>query len=234
MKRKNSNETFFDKIDSEIKAYLLGFFIADGCIALNYNCNNSYNLSIGLQYDDKQIVEWFQQFICPSNKIIITRYQKGAKNRKSVCRIKWTSTHMKNILQNYNIHPNKTFNFDFIFPFEKIPKQFIWDFVRGFFDGDGQISYNDETHFSTFAFYSTSKYFLEQIGNLFEKTFNVQKRIEGTIKTNIMLYCLRFSANFKKKEFFKQMYEKMYVGKTYYLERKRQKIYKVFNVKIPC
>ena len=26
------NETFFDVIDSEEKAYLLGFFIADGCI----------------------------------------------------------------------------------------------------------------------------------------------------------------------------------------------------------
>ena len=26
------NETFFDKIDSEEKAYLLGFFIADGCM----------------------------------------------------------------------------------------------------------------------------------------------------------------------------------------------------------
>ena len=26
------NDNFFDKIDSEEKAYLLGFFIADGCI----------------------------------------------------------------------------------------------------------------------------------------------------------------------------------------------------------
>lgn len=234
MKRKQSNETFFDCIDSEIKAYLLGFFIADGCICKNSGCTNSYSLSVALQEDDKYIINLFQQYIAPFNKISITNYQKGAKRRKSVCRIKWTSTYMKQCLEKYNIYPNKTFDFDFTLPFELIPSEYLWDFIRGFFDGDGHISYNDDNHTSTFAFYGTSKLFLEQIGNIFEKEFGVKKRIEGTVKTNITLYCLRFYANFHKKTFFKQLYEKMYNYKTYYLERKRIKIYKVFNVKIPC
>ena len=43
------NENFFDNIDSEEKAYLLGFFIADGCIQKEAKKKNgeiySYNVS---------------------------------------------------------------------------------------------------------------------------------------------------------------------------------------------
>ena len=49
-------------------------------------------------------------------------------------------------LENLNITPRKTYDLDFSFPFEFIPEQYIWDFIRGFFDGDGQISYSEATH----------------------------------------------------------------------------------------
>lgn len=32
-----------------------------------------------------------------------------------------------------------------IFHLKKIPNEYLWDFIRGFFDGDGQISYYDIT-----------------------------------------------------------------------------------------
>lgn len=36
------NDNFFENIDSEEKAYLLGFFVADGTYGLGSNCKNSY------------------------------------------------------------------------------------------------------------------------------------------------------------------------------------------------
>ena len=60
-----SNENYFNNIDCDLKAYLLGFFLADGCITMNSGCKNSYKLSINISEIDKNIVELYQQTICP-------------------------------------------------------------------------------------------------------------------------------------------------------------------------
>jgi len=228
MKRKyNVNDDYFNSIDTEAKAYLLGFFIADGYIGLNVRCTNSFRLSIGISDCDENIVNLFRDEICPEIQV---RHESYSDKRKPVCKITWTSTKMKETLEKeYNILPRKTYDINFKFPFEKIPKVFIWDFIRGFFDGDGHISYNDKTHVSTFGFYGTSKSFLTQIGRLFEEEFNVKMRIDESKKQNVILYCLRFSANQKRKQFFSRLYEKFYSEKNYFLERKRIKIQKVFS-----
>jgi len=53
MRKMQLNEKFFDNIDSEEKAYLLGFFLADGCISHNNNWySNSNSLTITLTEED--------------------------------------------------------------------------------------------------------------------------------------------------------------------------------------
>lgn len=231
MKRKyNVNDKYFQELNSEAKAYLLGFFIADGYVGLNVRCTNSYRLSVGISECDKNIVQLFRDEICPDSPIIREHFTSSCENRKPSVKLCWTSTEMKEILEKeYGILPKKTYDFEFKFPFEKLPKEHLWDFLRGFFDGDGHISYNDKNHHSTFGFYGTSKPFLEQIGRIFEDEFNVKMRIEGTVKNRVTLYCLRFSANQKRKRFFSELYNKFYLGKTHYLERKRVKIQRVFS-----
>lgn len=92
---------------------------------------------------------------------------------------------------------------EFEFPFHKIPYTFRWDFIRGFFDGDGQASYSDITHQFTLSLVGTSKDYLEQIGELFKQEFKVEYRIEPHKKTNMVMYTLRFSANYKRLKFIK-------------------------------
>ena len=77
-------------------------------------------------------------------------------------------------LENYNITPRKTYDLEFEFPFELIPNKYLWDFIRGFFDGDGQVSYSEETHQFTFALYGTSEKFMNQLGDIFEKEFGIE------------------------------------------------------------
>lgn len=56
------NAEFFDIIDTPEKAYLLGFFIADGCI--NKNTDKSKGrFGINQSEDDKEIVEAFKQYL---------------------------------------------------------------------------------------------------------------------------------------------------------------------------
>ena len=61
------NEHYFDVIDSEDKAYILGFLIADGCIRLEERKNvTSYRIAFSNNIDDSEIIELIHFKICPN------------------------------------------------------------------------------------------------------------------------------------------------------------------------
>lgn len=230
--RNKTNDEFFDNIDSEIKAYLLGFFIADGNIYQDTKTPNrkAIRLAVGLSEKDSKIVNLYKDYICPDNSILKTHYKKNAVNRQPVQTIRWSSKYMASIFENnYNIKQRKTLDFNFVFPFEKIPENLYKDFIRGFFDGDGHISYIEKGQF-TFAFYGTSFKFLEQIGKIISNVCNVKYIIDTTKKQNeIKLYCLRFNSNNNRKIFIKNLYNWFYNESEFYLERKKQKFESYLN-----
>lgn len=229
MKRKYEViDNFFQTIDSEEKAYLLGFFLADGSYGLGSGCKNSYRFQIKLQETDLEIVEMFKYYITPTSPIVYKEpfIDKRSTNHKGTYTLRWTSSTMHLDLEKYNILPRKTYDVAFKFPFDKIPKEFIWDFIRGFFDGDGQISYSDETHQSTFALYGTSYKFMNDLGEFFEKEFNISKRVEGVQKSKMILYTLRFSAEYQRSKFIENLYIKFYKNKKLFLRRKQEKFLK--------
>lgn len=66
MKRKYQvNDNFFKEINSEEKAYLLGFFLADGSYCLGSKCTKSYKFSIRLQKEDDSVIKLFKDNIIP-------------------------------------------------------------------------------------------------------------------------------------------------------------------------
>lgn len=226
MKRKwHVNDDFFDNIDSEEKAYLLGFFIADGNLRLGNRCTKSYRLSVALQNTDVEILDLYSKHVTIA-PITTRSYQtKGVIYRKPICEINWTSSYMGEVLINkYKIIPRKTYDHDFTFDFNLIKQEYWFDFIRGYFDGDGAISYNENTHALQFAIYGTSVNFLNQIANIFEHSFDVERVISYRDNKNVRLYCLMFNAFLKKKEFHNSLFEKFYNNKTCYLERKMLKM----------
>ena len=226
MKRKfDVIDNFFETIDSEEKAYLLGFFVADGSYGLGSGCTSSYRYQIHQQEKDKCIVDWYQKAIVPTGTIGYKEpfTDKKGTNHNGAYMLRWTSKNMHHDLKKYNITPRKTYDLEFEFPFELIPDEYIWDFIRGFFDGDGQISYSETSHQMTFALYGTSEKFLIQLGELFEKEFKVEKRIEGIKKTKMTLYTLRFSAGYNRVNFIDSLYTKFYKDKSYFLPRKQSR-----------
>ena len=222
-------DDYFESINSDLKAYLLGFFLADGCIQMNSRCKNSYRFSINISDIDSKIIELYKKEICPTSNIQITNYKKGAIDRKPTYMIRWTSTKMKNSLEKYNIKTNKTKDINFEFPFDLINSKYLFSFIRGFFDGDGHLSYVPNKTTFTFAFYGTSKKFLIQIGEIFEKEFNIKYIIDETKKKNMILYCLRFNSNYKRREFIEKLYNKMYNNSEFSLDRKRYKFESYLN-----
>lgn len=120
------NEHYFDSIDTEEKAYWLGFLYADGCIS-----NNS--IYFGQAENRADIVHKFIKALSITKPIKIS-YPKIGKPFYN-CQI--VSKIFFNRLKELGCIPNKslilTFNPDII------PKQFINSFIRGYFDGDGCI-----------------------------------------------------------------------------------------------
>ena len=69
---KEIDHSFFNTIDSEIKAYLLGFFYADGCV------QNDGRISVRIQKEDECITKLYQKFISPNLLLSESNCQLGA------------------------------------------------------------------------------------------------------------------------------------------------------------
>ena len=134
------DNTIFDSIDTEEKAYWLGFIFADGTInssPLEINKKPKYTIEISLKADDFHHLKKFNTFM---------KYKKNgvkiqdAKCGKVICkRCRWTITdkHLWETLNNYGCTPKKSLTLKF--PDENIfkSKDLIRHFIRGYFDGDG-------------------------------------------------------------------------------------------------
>lgn len=120
------NDCYFDEIDSEEKAYILGFLCADG-----YLMTNICQLGIDLHPQDEEILHRIKK--CMS-------LESPVKNGSTKCgytmrRLIWTSRPMHAKLISYGIKPRKSYNLSNLSV--KIPPKMYRHFFRGYFDGDG-------------------------------------------------------------------------------------------------
>ena len=219
------NAEFFDTIDSQEKAYLLGFFIADGCINKTTNKSNG-RFGIAQSEDDKEIVEAFKQYLNIPSEIQVVNNQNGVKHRKIQYRIRWTSVHMKQILEEkYNITSNKTLDSEFEFPIDLIPKTLQGHFVRGFIDGDGYMGNNgQECNFSV-SIVGTSIKLITLLGDLVSNATNMSYKLYKTHGKTCNYYNLRWSCDHKDKlNKIIKLRDYLYNNATIFLKRKKEQI----------
>lgn len=131
-KKYKGNYTVFNTIDTEEKAYWLGFLMADG-----YNNENKNCVSLRLQEEDKELLEKYKQFLNTDAPIYTyNRVTKVNKLYRSYCEITVTSEIYSNSLSVLGCTQGKTYTLEF----PNIPKIYERDFIRGYFDADGCIS----------------------------------------------------------------------------------------------
>lgn len=117
------DDTIFDIIDTESKAYWLGFIYADG----NISKAPRNVLEISLQSGDKGHLDKFYEFTKSSKTVTVDSFR---------CRAMLGSKHLKESLIYHGCVPNKS---EIItFP-NTVPKELIRHFIRGYFDGDGYL-----------------------------------------------------------------------------------------------
>lgn len=118
----NLKENYFEHIDSNEKAYWLGWMITDGCVSKG-NC-----ISLSIQNRDRYILEKLEKDLGLENKI-------KPFNKKYV-RFSFCCKKMVEDLSKYGIVKNKTFTVNL----PDIDEQFLPSLLRGCLDGDGGIS----------------------------------------------------------------------------------------------
>lgn len=141
-------DRLFKTIDSEEKAYWLGFLYADGCVTYSTN-KHRYVIEICLAEKDKLHIEKFKIFL---NTLTTIKYREKTKAfRLSIC-----SKLMCEDLINLGCFSNKSLTLQFPTE-EQVPKKFIKHFIRGYFDGDGCISNGNVSLLGTFEFLNSIK-----------------------------------------------------------------------------
>lgn len=212
--KKEHRSDYFRNIDSEVKAYILGYIVADGSIeesARKDRPSKLVRLRFGCVSEDDEIIRLIQREIAPNNSL---RFYQPSGNRKQTTILQICDKELINDLSTlYNVQPRKTYDADFEFP--NIPKQFERDFIRGFIDGDGSIG---DRHFSMIC---NSPKFAEQIKDKFiEAIPELKWVIYKEIRKTTPYWSLHFSYSIKVR---RPIFDYLYKDATVFLKRKRDK-----------
>lgn len=216
------DKNFFDSIDSEEKAYWLGFIMADGYTKLDKN-NNPAQTTIEISKKDINLLDAFKKSI-KSNYIIRERSRTTVTGKISeVCSITISSHHLTKQLVSYGVVPNKTY---IGFINEEIfgdNEELIFHYLRGYSDGDGTINKNKGNY--VFKLVIRSKSILNTITNWIKKYCNIDPKItiwENTYRLSIQ----------NKKDYFIFL-EKLYKNANIYLDRKYQNYLSHIDCAVP-
>lgn len=166
-KRKNynkytCNESFFENIDTESKAYFLGLLYADG----NISNKNQTNIRLTLIEDDKHILEQFKKelnYQCP-----LSFHKSNNQKQKNTLTLYICNYKIKESLIKQGCIPKKSLILKFPTE-EQVPYNLIHHFIRGYFDGDGCISLSGTPTFSILS----TKNVVSNINNIFNKEIGI-------------------------------------------------------------
>lgn len=155
------DKKFFQKIDTEEKAYFLGLLYADGNVSKNV-------LSISLQEQDRSILDKLKNALSYTGPITpITKKDK----RKQQWKLAITSKELIISLLTHGLYPNKGTTLKFP---DTVPSFLLVHFIRGYFDGDGCIYTNFKNHDYLFSIVAPQN-FLLKIQELMIKDLSLTK-----------------------------------------------------------
>ena len=221
MRKKNYNEDYFEQIDTEDKAYFLGFIYADGSV-IYYNEKYRYKLVLKLHTKDNHILESLINYVDGEMDIWFD-------GQREMCEVGFSGKKMVIDLIKLGVTPNKTFTLKYPNIDEKLEKHFL----RGYFDGDGCI----RTSFDKRD--GTKRGDLRIVGGSLDMLNKLNERMNVLFGTNInKLY------GPKDKEFkyigwagmtdIEKIYEGFYSETNLFLERKKiifDEVIKIINNK---
>ena len=200
-RRYSIKEDYFDNIDTQEKAYIMGLLYADG---YNDTSRNSVNLS--LKESDKQILEDITKIIQPEKPLQFVKVNKD--NCENHYRLVMANRHISQKIAEYGCIKAKTFSVEFP---NWLDEELQSHFIRGYIDGDGWIGKK------SICIVGTEK-FLDKISEICYSKFgfNTYKRKRHKHR-NHNIFMLDFSGRKKCSQFLDWIYKDAMI----FLERKK-------------
>lgn len=205
------DDNFFKKQNSNM-AYILGFLAADGNVASKEN-----SISIQLQKSDEKLLQQIQKIVKSTRPL---DYYTTSLGHDSVKFQVW-SAEWKKDLAIYNIVPNKTF---ILQPPTFLDTQYSIDYIRGYFDGDGSVSYKDKNPRNcVWEIVGASKDVITWIYQILAKKYQITTTgiLSFYTDNNVRMYKITYCGIEKLKKIYSTLYAN---PNCLCLERKKQKI----------
>jgi hypothetical protein len=191
----------FSIIDTQEKAYFVGFAAADGCIVKSKEYEDYYRFIISLSIVDYAFLEGLKNLIYPDSKL--REEEKGKMVRFSIGDVVFCKQLMK-----HGIVPQKT---HIVGPPEKLPVALIPHYIRGYFDGDG-CAYIDKRNYLHCSLVGSKKIIMF-IHNEFHDIYKNSCKVRKTRNSFVISYGAHTGIEFAAY---------IYKDATIYLERKYQ------------
>lgn len=217
------DDTFFDIIDTEEKAYFLGLLYADG-----YNKEDRGAVSIELQEEDTEILD---KFIIALKYIGKTVYLNDRTKEKPTTK-KTSILHIgcKKISQalvRLGCHQRKSLTLKFPTS-DQVPEHLLRHFIRGYFDGDGSIStgfVKGTTSLRLHCNITSTKDFCNDLSKIINREVKVNSIVNKCGTSNTITS--RVDVNGAQQIF--KMIKWMYEDSTIFLQRKYNKYLSIKN-----
>lgn len=203
-RRYTLDKTFFDEIDTENKAYVLGLLVADGY-------NNQKDGSVKLTLTDLDLMNTVAAVMGTNNPLWIKVPLKG----KLAYQLSMSSRHLSDALGRKGCPQRKTFITE-IPTKDIVPDHLLNAYVRGYMDGDGCIHLRKGSKNKVVHIVGTEK-FLTEMAKLFQFRTFVRRR-HGNRIWFFAIYALENVHRFR---------DWIYQGATIFLARKRALFYQL-------
>ncbi len=195
-------------------AYAVGLLVTDGNLSKD-------GRHIDFTSKDKEQILNFMR--CLNMKVKIGNKKSGTKQRTS--RSQFGDVLFYRFLISIGLFPNKSKTLGEI----KIPSKYLFDFLRGHFDGDGTFySYWDPRWRSSFMFYtefiSASRDHILWIRKIIDNLLGIKGHITTNKRSSV------FQLKYAKEESLKLLPMLYYNKHAVHLARKREKIEKALKV----
>lgn len=191
------NEHYFDQIDSQDKAYILGLLWADG-----HNRFDKGGVILELQEDDKELLEKINIITeneRPLRKVALNDKNKAWKNQYNLL---WQSKYFSSVLNEYGMSQRKSLTLEFP---KWLNKELYPHFIRGYMDGDGCVCYMKQNNKIQVSMVGT-KMFLKEIQKICE-SIGVKSYITHDKRANDAIFQFAISSNVNSIKFLNWVYK---------------------------
>lgn len=219
----SADESFFETINTEEKAYILGFLYGDGT---NHTKNSKISI-VGLK-SDMQIFKDIRKSLKSNNKFY---FKENKKTKTQYIELTIYNKKISKDLENLGMANHKTYTIKFP---NFISKDLIRHFIRGYFDADGCFTFCQQTNKKNNIYYAGRIFICgtENICQCIKDIFINELNINNTkLSTDKRCYSNFRTFTCGKLDDLINIYNFMYKDSNIYLKRKKMNFEKYFKIK---